>query len=192
MIEERDNEIMVLAEETRTWALRWEARRLAGKNLMQLRQYQLALEQFEAALQLDPANLGNQRDKGLLLALLGRHDQAREWTDALLREHGDDPENWFLLGRLEQEDWVRRWREGNTNNPNTNHSHSGSNIESMLEKAGRDLSRLIQAIEAYMKAFVSDPANFLLGSRPASCAICKFTSVTRSATRSAFLTWKVA
>ena len=33
----------------------------------------------------------------------------------------------------------------------------------MREKAGRELSRLIQAVEAYMKAFVSDPANFYAG-----------------------------
>lgn len=161
---QRPGDIMVLAEETPTWALRSEARRLAGKALMQLRQYQLALEQFDAALELDPADCGNQRDKGLLLALLGRHDEAREWTDALLRERGDDPQNWCLLGRLELEDWVRHWREVNTNDPNANSAPpAGSNTDAMHEKAGRELSRLIQAIEAYMKAFVSDPANFHAG-----------------------------
>ncbi|MBL8413907.1 MAG: tetratricopeptide repeat protein [Propionivibrio sp.] len=158
---QRPGDIMVLAEETPTWALRSEARRMAGKALMQLRQYQLALEQFDAALELDPADPGNQRDKGLLLALLGRHDEAREWTDALLREHGDDPENWCLLGRLQQEDWVRHWR-GVTTNANSA-PHSVSSSESMRERAGRELSRLIQAIEAYMKAFVRDPANCYAG-----------------------------
>jgi tetratricopeptide (TPR) repeat protein len=160
---QRPGDIMVLAEETPTWALRLEARRIAGKALMQLRQYQLALEQFEAALELDPADRGNQREKGLLLALLGRHDEACEWTDALLREHGDDPENWCLLGRVQQEDWVRHWREVTTNTNANSVSHSSSNTESMREKAGRELTRLIQSIEAYMKAFVADPANFHAG-----------------------------
>lgn len=147
----RPGDVMLLAEETPTWALRLEARRLAGKALMQLRQYRLALDQIEAALDLDPADSGSQRDKGILLGRLGRHDEAREWIDALIRQDGGDPENWCLLGRLEKEDWVQRWRLPD------------ASAGAMREQAGRELSQLIQAIEPYMNAFVRDPAHFYSG-----------------------------
>jgi tetratricopeptide (TPR) repeat protein len=151
----RPGDIMLLAEETPTWALRLEARRMAGQALLQLRQYRLALEQVEAALELDPDDLSCRRDKGMLLARLGRPDEASEWTGALLREHGDDPENWCLLGRLEKEDWVRRWRVAD--------GTPGGSPEVMRERAGRELSQLVQAIEPYMNAFVRDPAHFYSG-----------------------------
>jgi len=147
----RPGDVMLLAEETPTWALRLEARRMAGKALLQLRQYQLALEQIEAALELDPDDLGSLRDKGLLLGRLGRHDEAAEWIAALIRRHGDDPENWCLLGRLEKEDWVQHWRQ------------DGSSTEAMREKAGRELPQLAQALEPYMNAFIRDPAHFYSG-----------------------------
>jgi len=159
----RPGDIMVLADETPTWALRLEARRMAGKALLQLRQYQLALEQIEAALELDPDDLGGQRDKGILLGRLGRLDEAREWTDALIREHGDDAENWCLLGRLEKEDWVQRWRAGGPAADSAADASPGSAPEAMREKAGRELSQLMQAIEPYMKAFLRDPAHFYSG-----------------------------
>lgn len=143
--------IMVLAEETPTWALRLEARRMAGTALMQLNQYQLALDQFDAAIELDPADEDNQRAKSILLGRLGRHDEAREVVNALVGQHGSSPENWRLLGRLETDDWVQRWRLPD------------SSPESRREKAGRELPQLIQAIEPCMNAFISDPAHFISG-----------------------------
>ncbi|MBK7565878.1 MAG: tetratricopeptide repeat protein [Propionivibrio sp.] len=147
----RPGDIMVLAEETPTWALRLEARRMAGTALMQLNQYQLALDQFDAAIELDPADEHNQRAKSILLGRLGRHDEAREVVNALIRQHGSSPENWRLLGRLETDDWVQRWRLPD------------SSPESRREKAGRELPQLIQAIEPCMNAFISDPAHFISG-----------------------------
>ncbi|MBK9026556.1 MAG: tetratricopeptide repeat protein [Propionivibrio sp.] len=147
----RPGDIMVLAEETPTWALRLEARRMAGTALMQLNQYQLALDQFDAAIELDPADEHNQRAKSILLGRLGRHDEAREVVNALIGQHGSSPENWRLLGRLETDDWVQRWRLPD------------SSPESRREKAGRELPQLIQAIEPCMNAFISDPAHFISG-----------------------------
>lgn len=142
--------IMVLAEETPTWALRLEARRLAGTALMRLGQYPLALDQFEAALALDPDDEANQRDKAMLLAHLGRKDEAREAANALVRKQ-NGPENWHLLGRLEADDWIRRWRK------------PGSRPETLRETAARELPQLVQAIEPYMNAFVCDPSHFRSG-----------------------------
>ncbi len=147
----RAGDILVLAEETPTWALRLEARRKAGKALMKLKQYELALEQVEAALVLDPADPEIRRDRGILLGRLGRHDEATGWTDALLRSHGDDPENWSLRGRLEKEDWVRRWRVAD------------ASPAQMRELAAREAAELAQAIDPYLRAFLLDPAHFYSG-----------------------------
>jgi tetratricopeptide (TPR) repeat protein len=78
-------DVLTLAEETPTWTLRLEARLAAGRALMKLQQYKLALEQVDAALALDPDNAGGQRDKAILLGRLGQHDAAREWADSLVR-----------------------------------------------------------------------------------------------------------
>jgi tetratricopeptide (TPR) repeat protein len=147
----RAGDILLLADETPTWALRLEARRMAGKALLKLKQYGLALEQIEAALTLDPGSVANQRDKGILLGRLGRHDEAVGWADALIIRHGDDPENWCLRGRLEKDDWVRRWRE------------PAATPEQMRERATREMAELRQAIEPYMRAFLLDPAHFYSG-----------------------------
>ena len=147
----RPGDVMLLAEETPTWALRLEAHRMAGKALMKLRQYALALEQIEASLRLDPDDVGNQRDKGILLGRLGRFDEAVAWADALIRRHGDDPDNWCLRGRLEKEDWVSRWR------------HAGLTPAAMRARAAREAAELTQAIEPYLHAFLLEPAHFYSG-----------------------------
>lgn len=149
----RPGDIMVLAEETPTWALRLEARRMAGKALMQLNHYQLALDQFEAAIELDPTDEENQREKSILLGRLGRHDEAHEAINALIRQHGNNPENWRVLGCLETDNWVQRWRL------------LDSSPEVSREKAGRELPQLVQAIEPCMNAFINDPAHFVSGIR---------------------------
>ncbi|KAF0100684.1 MAG: hypothetical protein FD187_1603 [bacterium] len=147
----RPGDVLVLAEETPIWALRLEARRAAGKALLKLRQYRLALEQVEAALELAPDDVGCQRDKTLLLGRLGRHDAALEWAENLLRLRPLEAEDWCLLGRVEKDDWVRRWRLPD------------ATPEAMREGAAREIAQLVQAVEPYMNAFVRDPAHFYAG-----------------------------
>lgn len=142
--------IMVLAEETPTWALRLEARRLAGKALARLRQYQLALDQFEAALVLDPDDKDIQREISTLLGFLGRKDEAEEVVKTLIRQDSR-PENWSLLGRLKADSWVDSWRKPDCH------------PQALREAAARELPRLVQAIEPYMNAFVCDPSDFRAG-----------------------------
>lgn len=144
-------DVLTLAEETPTWTLRLEAHRAAGKALMKLQQYKLALEQVEAALALDPDNAGSQRDKAILLGRLGQFDAAREWGDSLIRRRPEDPDDWCLIGRLEKEDWVQRWRQPETT------------ARAKREKAARELPQLIQAVEPYMNAFIQDPSHFYSG-----------------------------
>jgi tetratricopeptide (TPR) repeat protein len=147
----RPGDVMVLAEEVPTWTLRLEARRAAGKALMKLGQYPLALEQTEAALEMDPDHAGGQRDKAILLGRLGRFDAAMTWAQALVQKRADDPEDWCLLGRLEKEDWVNRWRLPD------------ATAQAMRDKATRELPQLVQAVEPYMNAFIQDPSHVYSG-----------------------------
>lgn len=147
----RAGDVMVLAEETPTWALRLEARRMAGRALLKLQQYRLALEQYEAALELDPNDLDSRQQKGILLGRLGRHDEAREWVEAVIADRAADSECWCLLGRLEKEEWVSRWRL------------PAATPELMRAAAARELPLLLAAIEPYMKAFIQSPAHVYSG-----------------------------
>ncbi|HRH79900.1 MAG TPA: TRAFs-binding domain-containing protein [Thiobacillaceae bacterium] len=144
-------DVMLLAEEAPTWALRREGRRLAGKALLKLKQYRLALEQYEAILEQDAGDLDARQQKGLLLGRLGRHDAAREWMRAILAEVPHDPESWCLLGRLEKEEWIARWREPDADG------------ERRRALAAGETPSLLQAVESYMNAFVQDPAHFYSG-----------------------------
>lgn len=144
-------DVLTLAEETPTWTLRLEARRAAGKALMKLGQYQIALEQTESALEMDPEHAGSQRDKAILLGRLGRFDAAMTWAEALVERRKDTPEDWCLIGRLEKEDWVQRWRAPD------------ATAQVMRDKAARELPQLIQAVEPYMNAFIQDPSHFYSG-----------------------------
>jgi tetratricopeptide (TPR) repeat protein len=140
----RPGDILVLADETPTWALRIEAQRLAGRALMQLGQYRLALDEYETALALDPDDLESNRQKGTLLGRLGRPEQAREHIEALLETHADDPDTWCLLGRVEKDEWVSRWRL------------PGAAGAQLRAYACAELALLDEAIQPYLRAFVLD------------------------------------
>ncbi len=150
-LKNRPGDIRLLADETPTWTLHLEAHRLAGKALMKLGQFRLALDEYEAALALDPTDLDSQRQKGVLLGRLGRPEQAREHVKALLETHPDDPESWALLGRIEKEEWVSRWRS------------PGKSSTAMRALASAELALLIEAIEPYMNAFIRDADHFYSG-----------------------------
>lgn len=143
----RPGDILVLADETPTWALHLEARCQAGQALTKLRQFGLALEQFEAVLALDPDDLAARRAKGTLLGRLGRHDEAREWIEDLIHDHPADPECRALMGRLEKDAWLARWRQ------------PGLTPAQMRAAAARETSLLQAAMEPYIDAFVQDPSH---------------------------------
>ena len=147
----RAGDILVLAEETPTWILRKEARRMAGKALLQLGQFRLALEQFEAALAIDPEDSTCHQQIGILLGRLDRFDEAREWIKDIVERHPTDPESWSLLGRLEKTEWVRRWRAG------------GGSAQQMRARAAAEEALLLEAIEPYTNAFTQDPRHFYSG-----------------------------
>lgn len=144
-------DMLVLADETPTQALRVEARRYAGDALLKLRQAAFALEQFDAALALDPGDLACLRKRVVCLGRLGRLEEARQAAEALTRAHPRDAEVWALAGRIEKDEWVARWRR------------EGASPEQMREAAAAEMAVLEDAIKPYHRAFVADPAHHYSG-----------------------------
>jgi tetratricopeptide (TPR) repeat protein len=106
----RPGDILLLADETPIRALHREARHTAGNALLKLKQYQLALEQFDLALAIDADDKASREKKAVCLGRLGRFEEAREWVRQLTRDYPRDAECWALLGRVEKENWLARWR----------------------------------------------------------------------------------
>ncbi len=147
----RPGDILVLADETPIRALRLEASRAAGNALLKLKHYDFALEQFEAALALDPDDKPSREKKAVCLGRLGRYEEAREWVRHLTDDHPADPECWALAGRVEKENWISRWRQ-----PDLTPAQ-------MREAARVEDAALAEAIEPYQKAFVADPSHHYSG-----------------------------
>lgn len=144
-------DILVLADETPTRALRIEAKRAAGDALLKLKHSDFALEQFEAVLALDPQDKVAREKKAVCLGRLGRYEDAREWVRRLTEDYPSDAEVWALAGRVEKDNWASRWRRD-----------SASSVE-LREAAGSEDAALAVTIEPYHKAFIIDPSHYYSG-----------------------------
>jgi tetratricopeptide (TPR) repeat protein len=147
----RAGDILVLADETPTVALRIEAKRAAGEALLKLRHYDFALEQFEAVLALDPDHKPAREKKAVCLGRLGRYEEAREWVRRLTEDYPTDPEVWALLGRVEKDNWIGRWRR------------EGADSAELRAAAVNEDPSLAEAIAPYHKAFIADPSHHYSG-----------------------------
>jgi hypothetical protein len=125
---------------------------------LRLREYELALEQFEAALALDPEDLVSRQQKGVCLRRLSRRAEAEEWIRDIVRDHPKDPESLALLGRLAKEDWLARWER------------SGSNPNALTTRAARFQPLLHEAIERYRDAFQADLHHYYSAANAATLA----------------------
>lgn len=148
---DRPGDILVLAEEAPTQVLRIEAYRTAGKALLSLGQFGLALNQYEKALTIDPTDLESRRQKGLLLGRRKKHDAAKLWLKAVVQDHPDDAESWALLGRVQKDAWVDAWRK------------TGKTAEVMCKDAAYEEGLLREAIQPYATAFHKDPSHYYSG-----------------------------
>lgn len=144
-------DILVLADETPTQALWLEAKRLAGNCLLKLQHFELALEQFDAALALEPDDKPSLEKRAVCLGRLGRHEEARELVRGLTESHPDDAEAWALAGRVEKVHWASRWRDASLT------------PEQMREAASAELASLEEAITPYHRAFIADPSHHYSG-----------------------------
>ncbi len=147
----RPGDILVLADETPTQSLWLEARRAAGDCLMKLKHFDFALEQFEAALAVDPQNKPSREKKAVCLGRLGRTEEAREWVRQLTVDYAYDPDVWALAGRVAKDAWIQRWRR------------SDVKPGEMRDAAAAEEASLLDAIELYYKAFIADPSHYQSG-----------------------------
>ncbi len=141
----KPGDIVVLAGEAPTYALKLEGYRIAGNALQCLGQYDFALEQFNKALEINPDDLTSAQKKGLLLGRLNKPAQAEQCLRSLSKKHPDDAETWGRLGRLEKDRWLSLWR-GGKNSP-----------KEMLKKAKSESAQLNEAIQAYRQGFKAQP-----------------------------------
>ncbi len=147
----RVGDILVLAEEAPTRLLEVEARIAAGTALMKLTEYGFAMEQYERALEIDPDNLDARRQHGTLLGRLRKYPEADVWLRDIIKDHPEDAESWGLLGRVEKDAWLERWRK------------PGYSQEQMRAAATAESSQLREAITAYLTGFRKDPRNYYPG-----------------------------
>jgi tetratricopeptide (TPR) repeat protein len=144
-------DILVLADETPTQALWLEAKRHAGNCLLKLQHFELALEQFDAALALEPDDKASLEKRAVCLGRLGHHEAARELVRELTERYPGDAEVWALSGRVEKVHWQSRWRD------------AALMPEQMREAAAVELASLEEAITPYHQAFIANPSHHYSG-----------------------------
>lgn len=147
----RPGDMLVLADETPTQALRVEAKCFAGDALLKLRHADFALEQYDAALAIDPQHLVARRKRVVALGRSGRVEEARQAAERLTQDHPADAESWALAGRVEKDEWVCRWRVP---------GRSGAQLRAAAAAA---IALLEDAIEPYHQAFLADPSHHYSG-----------------------------
>jgi tetratricopeptide (TPR) repeat protein len=82
----KPGDIVVLADEAPTYALKLEGYRIAGNALQSLGQYDFALEQFNKALEINPDDLVSAQKKGLLLGRLNKPARAEQCLKILSKK----------------------------------------------------------------------------------------------------------
>lgn len=143
----RTDEILKLVDDARAKPFRLEKYLAAGEALRSLGHHDLALEQYDFALRVDPSHKRLLQVKGISLERVGRHEEARQTLGHALELHGNDAETQGLLGRVEKEAWTAAWLGA----PN------------QTEQARRHIDLLDRAIGLYRKGFVADPAQIYPG-----------------------------
>lgn len=146
----RPGDILVLTEEAPTRILQLEAHRAAAWALLKLGQFAFALEQYEKALAIEPTDIESRHQKGIVLGRLKKHDDAKLWLKAIVKDYPDEAESWALLGRVEKDAWINAWR-------------SNGNSEQMREDAVYEEGLLHEAIEAYLTGFRKQPNHYYSG-----------------------------
>jgi tetratricopeptide (TPR) repeat protein len=151
----RAGDILVLADETPTRALWLEAKCEAGRALQSLKQYRFALEQFDAALTVEPEHRDALQRRVVCLGRSGQPEEAAEAARQLVAAHPGDAAVWALSGRVEKDRWVSRWR---TPAQTTGHNAEPDSA-AMLAAAKLELAALGHALLPYRQAFIADPAD---------------------------------
>ncbi len=151
-------DLLMLADEAPVAAFRAEALFKAGVALRKAEQFDFALEQIEAGLEIDPENLTGLQEKGICLqnlALQGKANipqyEVRLHYISMLKIYPNDPETWALLARIDKDAWIHLWRQ------------QGLTIQQMRNNAADADARLRAAIESYRQAFRRNPGHYCSG-----------------------------
>ncbi|SCY62160.1 protein of unknown function [Nitrosospira sp. Nl5] len=151
-------DLLLLADEAPIAAFRAEARIKAGEALRKAGRFCFALEQLERGLAVEPENLNGLREKGLCLqrlALAGEPshslDRARLHYRQVLKKYPNDAEIWALLGRIDKDGWIKKWRR------------LGRTSEQMVDDAAYEDALLSAAIDSYARGFKHDPRHYFSG-----------------------------
>ena len=147
----RAGDVLVFAGEAPTRVLELEARLAAGAALKNLGQFKFALEQYQKALDIEPDRLEARRMKGLLLGRLQQYPEADIWLRDVARDHPRDAETLGLLGRVEKDAWLSRWRK------------KDSPPARMRQDAAADAALLKRAIGTYTSGFRLEPGIYYPG-----------------------------
>jgi tetratricopeptide (TPR) repeat protein len=142
-------ELLVLAQEAADARQRAALVRSAADLLQKTGQLEFALAQVDAALATDANDLIARRQKGLLLARANKFAAARDWAENIVNDHPKDAASWSLLGEVEKEEWVWRWRK--------------TSIGPMRDRAAQETHLLVQAIEPFHAAISLDHTDFRSG-----------------------------
>jgi tetratricopeptide (TPR) repeat protein len=147
----RPGDILILADEAPFYAIRVEAYRRAGKELIKLGHFSFALEQIEKALDIDPEDLESCQQKAIILGRLKKVDKAKEWLERLVEKFPSDAETLALRGRVEKDAWVDCWRK------------EGRSVDERSAAACADEGYLKEAIKFYLEGFKKDPSHYYCG-----------------------------
>ena len=148
---QKPGDILVLADEAPNQALRLEAYKIAGKALLKLKQFSLALEQIEKCLTIDPTDIESLHYKGIILNREGKYDAAKGWLESIAKNNPENPETWTVLGSIEKDIWVESWLQEN------------KTVDEIKEDAAYQDALLIDAISPYYKGFLLDPSHYYSG-----------------------------
>lgn len=151
-------DLLVLADEAPVAAFRAQAWFKAGEALRKAEKFDLALEQLERGLAVEPLNVRALREKGICLQRLACNghpghtlDRARDHYHNILKDFPEDPETWALLGRVDKDAWIDSWRQ------------SGSAPERMRREAAYEEALLKASIDSYYKGYCCNPGHYYSG-----------------------------
>ena len=143
-------DILVLAEETPSSILEFEALRAAADALLKLGSPGYALRILEQARALDPDDVRARQLEAIALGRVERYADAREAIRVLAETHKDG-ETLGILARTWKDEWQQVWK-----------THPQRASDPLV--AARDTAAALQnAAVAYADAFRSDPANSFPG-----------------------------
>lgn len=146
----RAGDILVLADETPTRALRLEGKLAAGNSLIALGQPELALEQFDQAIAIDPLPQARSR-RVVALTAIGRYDEARTEARRLVTEKPASAEYRGLAGRVAKDRWIEAWRA------------PGKTRRELIKDAVYAAALLEDAVEQYRQGFNLEPSSYYAG-----------------------------